>query len=378
MSLSHESPLQGYARNICGSAGKGTHGGSAVQRPVDMPTKDDATDIVSTASGLISAVQNDNAVVYVEDSITLDTSETTSISENVTLVGGFCDPTIPGRGPVIKQEKLENPDPDGDPQNAVFKSRAGNAPTLWGVSMRGPNVEYFDPSDPYAHSNAGIWSMNSEGTFEAIGCEFWGWTFAGIALGSASVETSAEVIRCSFHHNLMEGLGYGIEQYNGHLWCDRSFFDACRHGITSYGHPEASWELTESVVGPNDWAGHAMDMHDYADNNRGGHHFHVRDCTFKITKGIPGTTGSRTEGQEGIAQRGVSVAGDEIWGCDFWHSSRPVEPGDQGDAFRQETPRQRDSWENFDPHDNAFGGPNEGFGAPRATVSESSSGESSE
>lgn len=167
----------------------------------------------------------------------------------------------------------------------------------------------------------------------------------------------------------LEPLGYGIEQYNGHLWCDRSFYDRCRHGISGFGYPDESWELTESVIGPGPWAGHAMDMHDLGSNsdsgnpNRGGHHFHVRDCTFMSTQDISGAD------QEAIAQRGVSVAGDEIWGCDFWHSTRPTPPGGQGDAYRQETPEQRDSFENFYPHDNAFDGPNQGYGAPRVSGS---------
>lgn len=362
--------LQGYARNIGGSAGEGTHGGTAVNRPSGMPTRNDADFIVSTPSGLKDAVKNDNSIVYIDDSITLHSSETTTLGSNVQIVGGFCDPNIPGRGPVIEQRKLENPDPDLDPQNPVFKRRGGEPPTLWGVSMRGPKLDYFDPSNVHAKSNSGIWCVTSASTtFKAVGCEFWGWTFAGIVLGMVNpkIATDAKIIRCSFHHNRMEGLGYGIEQFQGHLWCDRSFFNRCRHGIASYGTKEASWELTESVIGPDGWAGHAMDMHDYGGNNHGGHHFHVRDCTFKMTEGIPGTTGTPDNSQEAIAQRGVSVAGDEIWGCDFWHSSRPEEPGHHGEAFRQEDAQERDSWENFHSYDNAYDGPNGGYGAPRAT-----------
>jgi hypothetical protein len=363
-SLPHEKPLQGYARNIGGSAGKGTHGGQAVKRPSGMPTKAEADYVVSTPDELVNAVTTDEAIVYIDKTITLKGPQNIELGDNVTLVGGFCDPTIPGRGPVIEQDYYHR---------KLFISNYQRPPTLWGISLRGPNsdLEYFDPRDeeysggdltPEDWYAGGIhcYDDKEKGTFRAIGCEFWAWTVAGIELGAKDHQTDADVIRCTFHSNIMETLGYGIEQYNGHLWCDRSFYDRCRHGISGYGYTTESWELTESVIGPNDWAGHAMDMHDRVEPNRGGHHISVRDCTFMITEDIAGY------GQEGIAQRGVSVAGDEIWGCDFWHPTKPVPPGDQGDAYRQETPEQRDSFENFNPHDNAFGGPNKGFGAPRA------------
>ncbi|RRJ30149.1 hypothetical protein [Halocatena pleomorpha] len=372
MSLSHEKPLEGYARNIGGSAGKGTHGGTAVQRPAGMPTRDDATDIVSTASGLKDAVGTDNAIVYIDDTITLQTTKPISIGSGVQLVGGFCDPTVPGRGPVIERDTYENT--SNKTENPTFISRYNdNPPTLWGISMRGPNTdqEYFKPADLNDRVSTGIWSLDTSGTFEAIGCEFWGWTLAGIALGATNSETDADVIRCTFHSNLMAGYGYGIEQYNGHLWCDRSFYNRNRHGISGFGYPSESWVLTESVIGP-DWISHAMDMHRLIQNRSaewidkqgyerdcGGEYIHVRDCTFMNTRSMLGG------GVEGIVQRGISVEGDEVWGCDFWHPSRPVAPGDRDDAYRVEA---RDSWEKFDAHDNAFGGPNTGFGAPRATV----------
>lgn len=369
MPLSHEGPLQGYARNIGGSAGEGTHGGTAVQRPEGMPTKSDATAVVSTASELKDAVSTDDAVVYIDDTITLNTTEPISVGSGVQLVGGFCDPAVPGRGPVIEQDTYENT--SEMTENPTFLTRYNDEPPkLWGVSMRGPNTElgYFEPSDLSKRVATGIWSLDTSGIFEAIGCEFWGWTLSGIMLGATNVETNADIIRCTFHSNLMGGYGYGIEQYNGHLWCDRSFYDRNRHGISGFGYPSESWVLTESVIGP-DWISHAMDMHRLIQNrsaewldelgykhNRGGKYIHVRDCTFM------NATSMRGGGVEGIVQRGFSVEGDEIWGCDFWHPSRPVAPGDSDDAYRVE---RRDSWEKFDAHDNAFDGPNEGFGAPR-------------
>lgn len=377
MPLPHEGPLQGYHPTIGGSAGKGTHGGTAVSRPSGMPTRNDATDIVSTPQGLKNAVETDEAVVYIDDTITLKGPQNIQLGDNVTIVGGFCDPNIPGRGPVIEQDYYHR---------KLFISQNNRPPTLWGVSLRGPNadLEYFDPREPPYNdgdTDASDWyatgihcyTPKANGQFKAIGCEFWAWTIAGVELGAGSPvrETDADLIRCTFHSNIMETYGYGIEQYNGHLWCDRSFYDRCRHGISGYGYRVESWELTESVVGPNDWAGHAMDMHDLGSNvsdtpygefdpNMGGHHFHVRDCTFKITQDIDGS------GQEGIAQRGVAYDGDEIWGCDFWQPEKPVEPGGTGDAYRQEDAGQRSSFENFNPHDNAFDGPNNGFGAPRS------------
>lgn len=378
MPLSHEGALQGYARNIGGSAGTGTHGGTAVQRPEEMPTREEATHHVSTASDFRTAVQQDGAIVYLDETVTLQSSQPIELGSNVQIVGGYCDPEIPGRGPIIEQDYYVR---------KTFVSEYQEAPTLWGVSMRGPNtdLESFDPrKSPYEEGDTdrtdwyagGIHCKDTTGTFTAIGCEFWGWTIAGIELGATAdgrpkYPTDAEVRRCTFHHNNMETFGYGIEQYCGHLWCDRSFYTANRHGISGFGFPTESYVLTESVIGP-ECVSHAMDMHRLYDNhkeksqswwdnrpftkNDGGEYVDIRDCTFMNTTNIGG------KGTEGIVQRGLSEERFEVWGCDFWHPTKPEAPGGESDAYRVYN---RETWKNFNAHDNAFDGPNEGFGAPR-------------
>jgi hypothetical protein len=362
-------PLEKYHPLIGGPAGNNTPGGHRVSKPEGMPSKDEATHVVSTAKQLKDAVQVDNAVVYIDENggdIDMTGYHGIWIGSNITIVGHFCNPDVPGRGPRIIQNDFS-----GNNDRRLFKSGHDSAPSLYGVSMRGPNtdLEYFNPdhtdsdySDLYA---SGIHCYDDNGTFRAVGCEFYGWTVAGIELGARGYQTDAEIHRTSLHHNNMESLGYGVEQYNGHLWMDLCYFNQCRHGISGFGYDTESWETTRCLIGPDGWCGHALDMHELtAENNIAGHHIASRNCTFMITEDIAGY------GQEGIAIRGVSETESEIWNNHFYHPEKPIPPGDHGEAYRQEEQDYRDNFENFNPHDNIFG-PDKSeetlktYGAPR-------------
>lgn len=374
MPLSQE-PLRGYSRRIGGSAGSGTHGGRGIERPEDMPTKDDATHVVETKTGLIDAVQQDGAIVYVDDDIDVSGAHDIRLGDGITLVGGYCDPEIPGRGPVIRQKHYER---------HLFVSKWGEAPTLWGVSLRGPNTSFFDPrervtSDEWDTDDASDWYSSGlwcydENELEVYGCEFFGWTLAGLEIGSNGHKTPATIKRSSFHHCIMETLGYGIEHYNGDVWIDRCFFDACRHGFSGFGYPGEKVDITNCVIGPADdtegWCGHALDMHKLEDNLHNGDwtaggHFRIRNCTSMCTWDLNGYA------QEGFAIRGTP---DEVSWEDknhWFQDEKPDAPGEQGDAYRQEVKDPSSGWQNFEPRDSIYGARDpaevpEGYGAPRA------------
>lgn len=121
--LSHESALRGYSRKIGGSAGNGTHGGS-IERPKGMPSRGDADRVVATKKELINAVQKDGATVWLDrsgDKIDVGGAKNVVFGDDVTIVGGFCDPSVEGRGPVIRQKHYER---------YLFISKWGKAPTL--------------------------------------------------------------------------------------------------------------------------------------------------------------------------------------------------------------------------------------------------------
>lgn len=356
--LKHEKSLQGYHRSIGGSAGRGTFGGPSINRPTNMPRRSDVDVVVRTPGQFANSVQQDNVSIYIDDDATIELNGSIDMGSGVTIVSGYCDPSVPGRGGEIVC---------GENGHRLLTSKYGEAPSLWGVSFRGPELEYFDPdhtaSDFSEKQSTGLFCYDSSGVLEVIGCEFRGWTMAGLEIGARNHETTARVRRSSFHHNLMEHLGYGVELYNGDLSMDRCFLDRCRHGISGFGYSTCSWSLTNSVVGPGPWAGHALDMHKLANNlsdgdETAGGDILVRRCSLMSTDDIGGY------GQEAFALRGVPAGEARIDKCHFWHDSKPTETNVQGQAYRQEW----DSWKNFYVEDCVFGASNltDGVGAPRA------------
>lgn len=402
--LTHEKPLYGYHQEIGGSAGSGSHGGESITRPKNMPRKSDCDHVVSSGDGLASAIQNDGVSIYLDESagrISMADHEDIPVGSGVTVVGQYCDPDHKGRGTVIHQPHYPR---------YTFKIGYGNEPpTLWGISFQGPMLAgdwrerndypdeeniYFDPRDDSRTEGdleASDWyagglfchTSQSAGTFRAVGCEFLGWSVAGLELGSKERETQAEIHRCSFHNNLMETLGYGAELYNGHTDFSYCFFDRNRHAVSASGRPTVSYTVEDSLSGDGDVAGHVLDMHDMGSNvsnaddpNVGGEYFTVKRSTFMTTRDLAGYD------QEAVAQRGESeqgrafhdsdqdadVPGDEITQCHFWQTEKPKARGEQGDAYREDDPG--NTWQSLNPHDNLFG-PNkpEGrlkrYGAPR-------------
>lgn len=375
MTLTHEADLTPYRRTIGGSAGEGTHGGPDLAAPTAMPTREEADVVVSTRTELLNAIRTAGAVVLLDpdvDVIDLTGVSNVTIGANVTLVGHYANPAIPGYGPLLVQS---------DWMTRTFRTR--NSLTLIGVAFLGPMVGadyreamrrdqtrptereiYFDPRDRddpdedfYA---SGIFCYGAQ--FSAVGCFFAGWSMAGLELGAKNHETRAVIERSTFVDNLMETVGYGIEHYNGEMSVRRCYFDRCRHGISSFGHPTGGYAQAETIYGSGLWAGHASDMHGLAANSQtdstvAGKYLNSYRCTFMSTKDIAGY------GQEGIAIRGVPAEMSYIDKCHFFHPDEPdpENPNVQGMAWRQETAR----LENFEDRGCVYGPALvEGYGAP--------------
>lgn len=372
--LEHEKPLDGYAVRIGGSAGSGTHGGESIGRPTGMPREQDCDQTVRDETQFINSVQEDDVSLFIPHETTIDLSKhinqngTIEMGSGVELVSTFCDPDYPGRGGEIVSQTNGH---------RVLRSRYGEAPTLWGVSFRGPRMDYFDPdhnaSDFLDKQSTGLFCYDTEGTLKIVGCEFRGWTFAGLEIGAKEHVTDAEIRRCSFHRNQMEHLGYGAEIYNGDVMFDSCFFDRCRHGIAAFGYPTCSWTLKNSVVGPGPWSGHGLDMHKLANSiddeeflkqfkyggETAGGDILIERCSLMSTWDRAGY------GQEAFALRGIPTGKAEIKKSHFWHESKPTAADVQGNAYRQE----QDDWKNFYVENNVFGADaleDGDVGAPRA------------
>lgn len=345
--LDSEDPLSDAAYVTGGSAGDGTHGGHDVSRPSDMPTRAESNYQVSSASGLRSALDSAGSgdVIYIDGDIPIDSFDNYLLPGGVTLVGGFCDPNIPGRGPVLHSSSY----------NRRHFEAQGDL-TLWGISMEGPREDYFDPreesGDKTDYYTAGIFARGD--TFDATGCEWRGWTIAGLELGADGYQTQATIDRCTFVNNPMETYGYGIEQYDGHMDIGRCYFNYNRHSISGYGYNTESYYLYDSMHGP-DAISHAFDMHglrqndDSYDGDTAGKYVHIENVTFPTTSDSrPGYSGD----QEMCAIRGVSTETTWIRDCHTYHDSAPTGSGGEGSAWRQETV---DSFTNFTFSSNNFG-----------------------
>lgn len=269
MTLNHQEPLSGYDKRIGGSAGTKTHGGTEVSLPKRYPSRSEWDYTVSTTEELVKRIQEDNVVVGLDpdvDEFIINGYNKVTPGKNTTLVGHYCNPSVDGRGPVIRKTHYEK---------CFLKTRRPFH--MYGVSFRGPMRGYFDPRErserkdlpEEAWYTTPIWvlTQKSNPVSNFVGCEFWGWTWAGIVLGAKSYETKANIKRCSFHENLMETMGYGVTQFNGHVDIDLCFFDECRHAVSGFGYPDESCRIKRSVAGPGEWSGHVFDRHELSDDN---------------------------------------------------------------------------------------------------------------
>lgn len=364
--------LSGFAADIGAEAGPGTHGGNDVEKPEGMPDRRDADYSVTSPRELDNALSDDNAVVYVSEDIDLaDWGESIWAGDGVKLISDYCNPDVPGTGPVIRHRRTD----DDVYTRKCIRHRGGKPLEMYGVFAHGPRTDYFDPdhnapefqdlTSSFLHEHAPA----DSGTFRAVGCRLTGWTMAGIELGAKNYETDAEIRYSTFDRNRMWHLGYGIEQYNGDLWVDRCYFDACRHAIAGFGRPTEQTDVTNCVFGLGPWYSHAVDQHRLGENvtdggQTAGQHLRVRNCTFL---GRHGDRGNGPYDQEGIAWRGESVNESQVYNCEFVHPTEPDAPGQQGSAVRQSVDGSND-WVNLSLWNNTYGqlGKKAGVGAPRA------------
>lgn len=371
--LPHETTLAngrpgGFALSIGGAVGPSTRAGDRVAKPEGMPDRDEWDYTVTTYEELRDACRDENAIIGYGDHIDHTQRETITVADNVTLVGGYCDPDVQGVG---YWSKHDNRLPYTD---KLFEHAYGEPVKLYGVYFLGPRLHYFDP-DHTSDSFDDLWCSGlheyadrDDGKFRAIGCRFTGFTVAGLQLGAKDYETDAIIRRCTGTRNNMEHFGYAISQLNGEAWIDRCFFNRCRHAIAGFGYPTEYLDLTESVFGPDGWSGHLIDrhgidaMHPVYDAHIAGGYIRIRNCTIMGTRDIGGYP------QEGEAIRGVSIDQSKTFDTHFFHDNPPFDtpPNTQGEAIRQEV--NAPEFKNLKIYGNIYD-PNrfvEGIGAPPA------------
>lgn len=341
-------PLSDADYLVGGSAGPGTHGGDHVSRPAGMPTRSDADYIVSNATDFRSAINNAGrgSIIYIDNDVDISSFDGLYLPTNCKLVAGFCDPNRTengGRGPVLYNH-------DSRPYNRRHLAAAGPI-EVWGVSFEGPRgrfdtleEKYFDPRDYSGPEEdfyvSALWCYPGPDAGETLiyGCEFRGWNVAGLEAGERTTPSNIRIERSTYMNNCMETLGYGVEQWNGHMDISLCYFDFNRHSISGFGYDTESYEVRDSMVGPN-VISHTFDMHGLNQNldttsHRAGKFVDVYNCTFPFTT----TDVYHGQGQEGVNVRGYPLETVEVHNNHFYHSQPPAGdgPGVEGDPWQQE------------------------------------------
>lgn len=328
-------------------------GGATYDRKISRRSADF---VVDTKNGLLDALDTAGSgdVVYVADSAKIDL---TGVS-NVGLSGGVT--LASGRGSGSMGALLYT----NDYPSPLFKVYGGRV-RFTGLRIRGPRWEYFETTNHDYYGATGIWLLGDDG--EVDNCQFYGWTQAAVSVGARNRAVSAHVHHNSIHNNQMEGLGYGVNLYNGHSLVEHNYFDHNRHSVDGFGYETNGYEARYNLVGPNA-VSHAFDMHNLSENggdggNRAGGTIKIHHNTFEFTHDKLG------RGQEAITIRGVPADGayfEKNW---FAHPEKPngTNVSAQGQAYRQNN-LDSDNWRNIWAAGNAFGAakPASDVGCPRS------------
>lgn len=303
---------------------------------------------VNTRNELLNALNNANSgdVIWIENGANIDLTNDTHLSmdDGVTLASGRG--TNDARGGLLYITNVNGP---------IFKTTSVNV-RITGLRFEGPRTDYFDPGDGNYDENAvdGFWFYGTTGgTFdvEIDNCQMYGFTHAPISIGARNYPTAANIHHCSLHNNQMEGLGYGINLYDGQSTIEWNYFDYNRHSIAGYGFPTNGYLARFNLVGPNP-VSHAFDMHELTESNPvAGGTIDINNNTFQFEVDQLGRD------QEGVTIRGTPDNICTIEGNRFYHPTRPDSNNieENGQAFRQLDYDHDDNWDNLTYSNNEYG-----------------------
>lgn len=325
--------------------------------PVDLPDPptpavtyrpSDADVLVDDARGLRTALRDAAPadVVYVACDLDLSGETDLPVPAGVRLVGGR-DLAAGRAGPRVTVGRA-------DTSGTLFLAR-GDDVRVAGLRLLGPRPERYGVADPNSHDRTALHLLGTGGA--VVNCELAGWPHAAVAVGSRTHTPRARIASCHVHHNAQAGLGYGVEVFDGHAVVEDCVFDHNRHAVDGFGHRGCGYEARCNYVGPHTYS-HVFDMHRLDENVDGadavaGRIVDVHHNTVTAARDVDGSP------QEAVAVRGVPEGRARIWRNRFAHEEPPVEPGGQGDAYRQGGVS---TWRRFDARDNAYAG----AGAARA------------
>lgn len=276
-------------------------GGEGYTANIDLT---DADVVVNDRSGLLSAINDGVEVVGIEGTAQIDLSGQDINLDGQTLVSDRGVDGSPGALVYTTDHGEESPAWDGGSVRGLIAMR-GDA-RISGIRLRGPYHDYYDNPRypgyiPIEGDSASERRRNRQQRYargititsddvEVDNCEIYGWPVQAIVTGSASSAASPHIHHIYGHDCMMDGYGYIIENYRGHVTVEMSYFDATRHAITGFGYPNCGFTIEDCVFGPS-VSSSTVDMHALAENLStddltAGGRVEVRRCTFTFTHGI--------------------------------------------------------------------------------------------
>ncbi|WP_336343357.1 hypothetical protein [Halalkalicoccus ordinarius] len=345
----------------------------------------DADTEVSTADGLLSALDGSSDVIAIANDAVIDLT-----GENQIDLGSKTLVSYRGRngqeGALIRTDSRGY---YGTRPYTLFDS--AGSPRVTGLRIRGARATGGFTRWDYDDNLAQAIRLRGPGG-EVDNCELFGWTWNAVHLkgDGESTVTEAEVHHNHIHKSYQLGYGYGITIRRGFGEIHHNYFDETRHTIAGYGWWNSGFVVENNVFGPRHYS-HTVDMHCLEENRatarvgddpndpdydlRAGGEMRVRNNTFCMDQGVHGG------GINAIAIRGVPWDGVWIENNRFAHSQRPPynSGNDQeGFAWRQVNlnlsgwdpiPQDDEGYtRNWNDTDNQFGAPDtpweSGYGAP--------------
>ncbi|WP_049969802.1 hypothetical protein [Haladaptatus cibarius] len=265
----------------------------------------------------------------------------------------------------------------GAETSAVGVLQALDNVRITGVQFEGPSIEHYSPNDLWTDAVVGVFV---EGTgVEIDNCEFWGFTNAGVRVGHLNNEVrtvNTHIHHCSFHHNAMQQLGYGVvvgwatvntdlSSYHGRVGCliEYNYFNRNRHSIAGNGSAKSNYTACYNIQGPDNYL-YTFDMHGTGSGGTGGTAggtLRIHNNTFKYVY----------RDKDGERSSSIGIRGMPEYDCDihhnWFHNDYTAEDsshttGEQGTAINQVTA----DWGTTDVYDNHYGQsePPAGVGAP--------------
>lgn len=336
-------------------------GGKAYSNHV---TEHDATTVVSSPSNLVSAIENASAgdVIFIPGDAVFDMTPHYNIEVTASNVTIASDRGVDGSpGALLHSDNYNTDHPNCLILSDVDETRFS------GFRARGPNQSYIPEYDQSLEAGC-LWARGLDA--EIDNCEIYGWPGMGIKLSGKSFPSATGVIHHNnIHHNQLQGLGYGLEIYNGEYEIYYNYFDAHRHSISASGRQENGYIAWYNVVGPES-RGHAFDMHALEENTSytgdlAGKYVDIQYNTFMFTEEVDG------EDENAVVIRGVPEQQSVVSNNWFKHAGPPPDPHDEGGSIHQER-ISGDSFVNLTIENNEYGETNDSGddGNPRAGAPE--------